>query len=125
MKRMAILFLLALTSFPAHSKNDEKAWKVHWKFLTKKEYFGPIQYGLQMFRIHNGRFPSSQEGLKVLQEKPGDARSWKGPYLKTPKLLKDYWGTSIKYKLTGKKWSLRSAGPDKKFGTEDDVVHPE
>jgi general secretion pathway protein G len=39
---------------------------------------------VKMHYIDTGRYPSAEEGLRGLIEKPGDenvARSWKGPYL--------------------------------------------
>ena len=34
----------------------------------------------------------------------------------------DAWGTPLQYSVAGKNFELRSAGPDRQFGTGDDIV---
>ena len=41
---------------------------------------GVIQQSLQMYRIHNNKYPGSDQGLKALLDNPGDAKTWRGPY---------------------------------------------
>lgn len=38
------------------------------------------------------------------------------------KALRDMWGTEFAYKREGKTFSIRSAGPDMKHGTRDDIT---
>ena len=40
---------------------------------------GVIAQSLQMYRVHNNRYPTSDQGLKALLENPGNAKSWRGP----------------------------------------------
>lgn len=76
---------------------------------------------LDSFRLDYGRYPTTEEGLKVLFEKPADdangANNWKGPYLKK-KVEKDAWGTDFLYKAPGTHgdYDLSSFGADKKEG---------
>ena len=68
-----------------------------------------------------GRYPTDEEGLQTLVINPG-AVGWKGPYLKGG-LKDDPWGTPYDYGRDPENpnhYVLRSAGPDKQFGTEDD-----
>jgi len=52
------------------------------------------------FRIDVGRYPSTEEGLKALREKPADVANWQGPYL--PKEIPlDPWGKPYVYKSPG------------------------
>ena len=42
--------------------------------------------------------------------------------LKSRDVLGDFWGTPVQYSITNGTHGLRSAGPDKKLGTQDDLV---
>ena len=61
------------------------------------ELFGTA---LDTFRLDIGRYPTTEEGLKALREKPPGADNWQGPYL--PKELPvDPWGRAYVYKSPG------------------------
>jgi len=85
---------------------------------------GVIQQSLQMFRIHNNRYPSTDQGLNALLTNPGDAKSWRGPYTEANK-LKDPWGSDYAYESDGRNFTITSAGPDLSMGNEDDIKYPE
>ncbi len=76
---------------------------------------------LDTFRLDYGRYPTTEEGLKILWEKPAEdakeANNWKGPYLKK-KVEKDSWGNDYQYKAPGTRgdYDLSSFGADKKEG---------
>ncbi len=84
--------------------------------------FGQLRSSMQMFRMHNTRYPTSEQGLKSLVENPG-VNTWRGPYCE-PELLKDAWGGEIQYEGDGRKMKFTSAGEDEQFGTEDDIMWP-
>ena len=64
---------------------------------------------------HGGKYPDSLETLT--QETDDEDALLQGEYV-------DPWGTEIKYERRGKKRPLlTSAGPDKEFGTEDDITN--
>lgn len=86
--------------------------------------FGQLRSSLQMFKLGNQRYPTSEQGLKALIEKPEGAKGWRGPYCE-PELLKDAWGTEIQYDSDGRSLAFHSAGDDLEFGTPDDVQWPE
>ena len=87
------------------------------------ELFGTA---LDAFRLDTGRYPTSEEGLKALREKPSAAENWQGPYL--PKEIPvDPWRTLYVYKSPGEHgdYDLISYGADKVEGGEgesEDVV---
>jgi general secretion pathway protein G len=62
-----------------------------------------IQQALQLYKLDNQRYPTTEQGLQALVQKPttGPAASgWKeGGYL--PKLPKDPWGNSYQYLSPG------------------------
>lgn len=81
-----------------------------------------ISMALDMFELHNGHFPPSEEGLKYLRENIGSLSSWKGPYLK--KDPKDPWGKPYLYKTPGthnNDYDLYSSGPNGIEGDSDDI----
>ena len=84
---------------------------------------GVIQQSLQMYRIHNNRYPTSDKGLNALLNSTGE-KSWRGPYIEANK-LKDPWGKDFVYESDGRKFKIVSGGPDLQVGTEDDIVYPE
>ena len=83
---------------------------------------GNISLALKMFEVDNSRYPTTDQSLKALQEKPTAPplpRNWKGPYLEQEPL--DPWGKPYVYRYPGthppKDYDLFSLGPD---GTESD-----
>jgi general secretion pathway protein G len=77
------------------------------------ELFGTA---LDTFRLDVGRYPTAEEGLKALREKPSGAEAWQGPYL--PKEIPvDPWNKPYVYKCPGDHgdYDLLSYGLD---GTE-------
>jgi general secretion pathway protein G len=87
------------------------------------ELFGTA---LDALRLDVGRYPTSDEGLKALREKPSGMENWKGPYL--PKEIpNDPWGRPYVYKSPGEngEYDLLSYGLDGAPGGEgenEDVV---
>ncbi len=87
------------------------------------ELFGTA---LDAFRLDTGRYPTTDEGLKALREKPSGLESWSGPYL--PKEVPvDPWGRPYLYKSPGDhgEYDLFSYGLDGTEGGEgenQDVV---
>ncbi len=80
------------------------------------EMFGTA---LDTFRLDAGRYPTTEEGLKALREKPGGVDRWEGPYL--PKEIPvDPWGNNYVYKSPGDHgdYDLMSYGADKVEGGE-------
>lgn len=53
---------------------------------------------LDVFRLENGRYPTSSEGLSALVENPGNIDGWNGPYLRKKKVPKDPWGREYQYR---------------------------
>ena len=81
--------------------------------ISKGDMAG-ISVGLKLFKLDNDRFPTTEEGLNALMEKPASARNWKGPYLE--RSAKDPWGQPYKYQQPGThntfSFDIWSMGPD-------------
>ncbi len=87
------------------------------------EMFGTA---LDAFRLDVGRYPTTEEGLKALREKPSGVDKWEGPYL--PKEIpEDPWGNGYVYRSPSEHgdFEIVSYGLDKAEGGEgenQDVV---
>lgn len=81
---------------------------------------------MDTYRLDMSRYPSTENGIAALSEKPADAAEaakWRGPYLKK-RVDKDPWGNSYIYKSPGEKsdYELSSLGADgKEGGSSDDA----
>jgi len=84
---------------------------------------GSIANALDMFKMDNGMYPDTEEGLKALVSNPDSdkypAYSSK-PYMK--RVPKDSWGQPIQYIKTGNSFELISFGADRKEGGEGDAA---
>ena len=85
---------------------------------------GVVAQALQVYRVHNNKYPTSAQGLQALVSNPGSSRRWRGPYIEEKKLL-DPWGQEFGYEVEGREFKLISGGFDETVGTEDDLVYPE
>lgn len=96
------------------------------KLKTAKAQIELFGTALDALRLDVGRYPTSEEGLKALREKPSGMENWKGPYL--PKEIPvDPWGKAYIYKSPGENgdYDLISYGLDGAPGGEgenEDVV---
>lgn len=87
---------------------------------TAKLQIEEIGSGLDMFHLEVGRYPSTQEGLQALAQRPSTARNWNGPYLKKASVPKDPWGNDYIYRSPGEHgpYDLLSRGADGAEGGE-------
>jgi len=74
---------------------------------------------LDLYFLDVGRYPTQEEGLKALWEKPDNEPMWSGPYL-SKHIPKDPWGNDYVYKSPGEKgpYDLYSLGADGSEGGE-------
>ena len=84
---------------------------------------GQLESSLQMYKIDNYRYPTTEQGLGALVSKPSGARRWRGPYTEKNK-LQDPWGNEFSYESDGKTFKIISPGIDGTVGNEDDVTYP-
>lgn len=73
---------------------------------------------LDMYRMEVGQYPSTDEGLQALIEKPPSARTWNGPYLRKNKIPQDPWVYAYHYTSPGEygSFDLYSLGADNSVG---------
>jgi len=87
-----------------------------------REEIRTLQLAMDMYRMHNAAYPSNDQGLKALVEKPADARKWqKGGYLGGKNIPKDPWDMEYKYLNPGQHGDIDiySLGPDKRESDDD------
>lgn len=81
---------------------------------------------LDAYRLHNGRYPTTAEGLAALWERPvGEATpNWRGPYLRKS-MPADPWGNAYVYSSPGEfntaSYDLLSRGADGRPGGEGEA----
>ena len=88
-----------------------------------------IKQSLKMFKLDNGSYPETDEGIEALVANP-DADKYPNysgsPYLN--KVPKDSWKTPLIYIKDGSEFKIVSFGSDKKEGGEDDgkdIIFPD
>lgn len=112
---LAILGALAGLVGPQVMKHLSKS-----KVQTAKVQIEELAAAMDMYRLDTGRYPSSEQGLLALVEKPGDNDFWNGPYLRKNKIPKDPWNNDYHFASPGKhgQFDIYSLGMDEKEGGE-------
>ncbi len=114
-----ILGVLAATILPQFRGMTQDA-----KVNTAKATIAELESAAERFNFNYDRYPTTEEGLKVLVEPPSnDDNKWRGPYIKM--LRPDPWGVDYQYKSPGthhkSSFDLWSRGGDKADGGEGDA----
>lgn len=114
---LLILAMLASIAAPQVIKHLRKA-----KVETAHVQIEALGASLDFFQVDLGRYPTAEEGLKALVERPGKESRWDGPYIKKDASLIDPWGEPYRYAVPGRRaeYDLYTLGADKKEGGEGD-----
>jgi general secretion pathway protein G len=117
---VVILGVLAATIIPQFIGTTHDA-----KVSAAKSHVAELEAALERFNTHMDRYPTSEESLKVLVEKPsGEAQAWRGPYIK--QLRSDPWGQPYQYRFPGTRhptsFDLWSRGADQADGGEGETA---
>lgn len=108
-----ILGILAATIIPQFMGTTQDA-----KISAAKSQVAELESALERFYVHMDRYPTADEGLKVLVDAPAndEDKKWRGPYVK--QLRDDPWGHPYQYAAPGThhptSFDLWSAGADGK-----------
>ena len=88
------------------------------KAKTARLQIEELGAALGMFHLEIGRYPSTEEGLAALVQKPAGLETWNGPYLRKPVVPKDPWSSDYRYRAPGEHgaYDLYSFGADKAEG---------
>jgi general secretion pathway protein G len=117
-----IIGVLAATIIPQFMGTTHDA-----KVSAAKADVSQLENALERFNLHMDRYPTMDEGLKVLVEAPtGEDKKWRGPYIKL--LRPDPWGNPYQYRVPGihhattfDVWSRGADGQDGGDGQNADV----
>lgn len=89
--------------------------------VAAKAQMATLGAALDNYRLDNGMYPSTAQGLKALRENPGAtaAPAWRGPYLRKD-VPRDPWGNAWVYASPGSRnpngFDLMTYGRDGKVG---------
>lgn len=123
---LAILVLLVAMVGPRLLGSQKKA-----DVKATMQQINNLESCLQLYAVDNRTFPTTEEGLGQLLNRPIDETrsvNWDGPYLEADALPSDPWGRPYKYEFPptrGRRndtpivWSF---GPDGQDNTEDDIT---
>jgi len=115
---VAILAILAALVVPRIMGRTDDA-----KRTAAKVQIRNIEGALQLYKLDNGVYPSTEQGLKALVEKPSVGvipKKWKvGGYLQ--KLPEDPWGNPYKYLSPGQS-SGQSSGQNLNLRSEYEII---
>ena len=93
--------------------------------IAKADIDSNITLSLDLYELDNNTYPTTEQGLNALIERPASYPSpvnWNGPYIKKEPI--DPWGNSYKYSFPATKnikgpYDLYSLGPDRVEGVDD------
>ena len=115
---VAILAILAALVIPRIMGRTDDA-----KRTAAKVQIRNIEGALQLYKLDNGVYPSTEQGLKALVEKPSVGvipKKWKiGGYL--PKLPEDPWANPYKYLSPSQKGEFKAEYEIISLGTDGEV----
>lgn len=79
-----------------------------------------LSAALDMYKLDVGKYPTTEQGLTALVEKPASSRRWNGPYLRKINVPQDPWLNNYHYSSPGErgKFDLSSYGADGTQGGE-------
>lgn len=115
---LLILVFLASIAAPRVSHYLRRA-----KTEAAKVQVEALAAAVDSFHLDLGRFPTSDEGLRVLTDRPAASPQWDGPYVKKQASLVDPWGNPYRYLSPGRHgdFDVFSYGSDNREGGEGDA----
>ena len=111
---VVILGILAATIIPQFMGTTSDA-----KISASKAQVAELESAMERLYVHMDRYPTADEGLKILVEAPAndETKKWRGPYVK--QVRNDPWGNEYQYRSPGTHhptsfdiWSRGSDGAD-------------
>jgi len=122
---VVIILVLAAMVIPNFAGRGEQARVA----AAKADIEANLSMALDMYEIDNGRYPTSDQGLKALVQKPSSEPvpiNWTRSYLKKRQIPKDPWGIDYVYASPGQhntdSYDLSSVGPDG-VESQDDITN--
>jgi general secretion pathway protein G len=123
---IAIIALLVGTVIVNIGPQRKKAY-----ITQAQNQISAYKMALQSYSLDNGNYPTTEQGLQALIARPNSEPvpiNWHGPYLDPAVIKPDPWGMAYQYICPPQQnpdpdgFDLYSMGPDRRPGTDDDVV---
>jgi general secretion pathway protein G len=117
---VVILGILAAIVVPRFIGREEEA-----RVTAARVQISNFETALDMFRLDNGFYPSTEQGLSSLVEEPSSGREPRGWKQYLARIPTDPWGNEYVYispGSEGRDYEIISPGPDGEPGTEDDIA---
>jgi len=82
-----------------------------------------LSSSLDAYRLDNGHYPTTEQGLKALRHEPAGEKYWDGPYI-AKAVPHDPWDSAYHYKRPGKDnpYALYTLGVDGTEGGEKEAA---
>ncbi|MDO8314890.1 MAG: type II secretion system major pseudopilin GspG [Rugosibacter sp.] len=89
---------------------------------TARAQIDALEKSLDQYRLDTGHYPTTEQGLAALNERPAGEAKWSGPYLKKSVPM-DPWSHAYIYKNPGEhsEYDLLSYGKDGQPGGTDEA----
>jgi len=88
----------------------------HAKDSIAKQSIAQIGSVLDLYKLDVGSYPTTEQGLEALVERPTGVSVWNGPYLKGDKVQQDPWNHPFIYRAPSSRrnhdYDLCSGGPN-------------
>ncbi|WP_440408451.1 type II secretion system major pseudopilin GspG [Neorhizobium petrolearium] len=110
---LAIIGLIAALATPQVLRYLDSA-----KVDTTKAQIKNFESALELYYIDTGHYPTTEEGLAALANRPASGGTWNGPYIKNAGSFVDAWNTPYQYRSPAedKPFQILSFGRDRKMG---------
>lgn len=100
---------------------------------TAENQLDIFKTALNNYRLDNGRYPTTEQGLEALVEQPSEppvSEEWSGPYLDENRVPEDPWGNGYQYECPGEHneqsydlWSFGRDGQEGGEGEDADITN--
>lgn len=82
-----------------------------------------LSSALDLYRLEIGTYPTTDQGLEALVEKPVGVEQWNGPYLRKKTVRLDPWGQPYRYRSPGEHdaFDIYTYGADNAEGGEGEA----
>lgn len=112
---VVIIGMLAALVGPRLFSQERKA-----RQKTAKGQIALFETALDTYRLDMGRYPTRDQGLQALRERPAGTEEWDGPYLRKP-VPKDPWGNPYFYESPSEHgdYAIISYGADGRPGGDN------
>lgn len=117
MAMLAAIFISLMTGKVGFGKR-----RISKADIKARQSIDALAQAIGRFRFHCGAYPTTEEGLAALAAITPRRKGWFGPYIR--QVVPDPWGEPYQYwtREDGGFPVLLSKGPDRRMGTDDDVL---